>query len=146
MMNQAWKVALVGGLSCLCGINYSMYTIYDYSVLGINKGVLFTSLHIWGYILFIVGLLLLATLGARKHINVKMIDKQLEISAIIVFVLQLPIISLWFMALILQGIEAIIGIIVHIVLLSMSFYCFWSSHQQPKRQMISEPEQSDITH
>lgn len=103
MFYRVWQVALVAGLSCVCGINYTWYRWFDYQILGINKGSLYISLQVWGYVLLALGVLLALSIPARKFTNVKMIDKQLEIVVAVVFVLQLPIVSLWFMALFMQG-------------------------------------------
>lgn len=132
MFYRVWQVALVAGLSCICGINYTMYRWFDYKILGISKGSLLTSLQVWGYVLLAVGILLIGSIAARKFINVKMVDKQLEIAVAVVFVLQLPIVSLWFMALFMQGGEAIKGVLIHLILLVFALYCFLSSYPPSK--------------
>lgn len=132
MFYRVWQVALMAGLSCIYGINYTIYQWFDYKILGISKGSLYTSLQVWGYVLLAVGILLILAIATRKFINVKMIDKQLEIAIAVVFVLQLPIVSLWFMALFMQGGEAIKGVLIHVALLVFALYCFLSSYPPSK--------------
>lgn len=134
MLYRWWQIVLVAVMCCALGINYTYYTWLDYEILGISKGRLSTSLQIWGYILLALGLLLFATLAARKKINVKMIDKQLEIFIALIFVLQLPIISLWFMATFMQGIEALPGGLLHLLLLGLAAYSFLSNHHMSDKQ------------
>ncbi|MFC6332489.1 hypothetical protein ACFP56_07610 [Paenibacillus septentrionalis] len=133
MLYRVWEVALVAVLSCICGINYTIYKWFDYKSLGISRGALLTSLRVWGMVLLIIGILLLISLAVRKFTNVKIIDKQVELAVVVVFVLQLPIVSLWFMALLMQGADAVIGAVIHMVLLLLSMYYYLSSHRPPKR-------------
>ncbi|MEK4249572.1 MULTISPECIES: hypothetical protein [Paenibacillus] len=138
MFYRVWQVALVAGLSCVCGINYTWYRWFDYQILGINKGSLYISLQVWGYVLLALGVLLALSIPARKFTNVKMIDKQLEIVVAVVFVLQLPIVSLWFMALFMQGGEAVSGVLIHLILLGLALNSYLSSYPPSKQQDLPD--------
>jgi len=139
-------VALIAVLTCLAGINYTLYSWLDYRILGIGKGFLLHSLTIWGYTSLTLGLLMIATLAFRKVINVIMIDKPLELFMAIIFVIQLPVISLWFMAVMMQGVEAISGAVIHGALLILIGYSFLTSHRTPRKQKEQQQEENgDLT-
>lgn len=128
---------LVAILSCALGLNYTLYTWLNYEILGISKGKLAIGLHLWGYIVLLLGVVLLLTLAASKFINIKMIDKQIEIVMLLLFVLQLPMISLWFMALFMQGSDAFQGVLLHHLLLGFALYSFLR-HQSYAKQQLSD--------
>jgi hypothetical protein len=134
MFYRGWRIVLVAVLACALGVNYTLFTWLNYEILGISSGKLSTGLQAWGYIVLLLGVLLLITLAVSKIINIKMIDKQLEIVMVLLFVLQLPMISLWFMALLMQGNEAIQGVVMHHILLGLALYHFlkyqYKSHKQ----------------
>lgn len=146
MFYRISQVALVAVLTCLAGINYTWYSWFDYMLLGIGKGFLLQSLTIWGYASMVLGTLMFGTLAFRKMINVIMIDKPLEIFMAIIFVIQLPIVSLWFMAVIMQGADAFIGVAVHSTLLIVIGYSFLTSHRTPRKQKDQQQDEtSDLT-
>jgi len=146
MFYRISQVALVAVLTCLAGINYTWYSWFDYKILGIGKGFLLHSLTTWGYVSMSLGLLMFGTLAFRKVINVIMIDKPLEIFMAIIFVIQLPVVSLWFMAVMMQGVEALTGVIMHSALLILIGYRFMTSHRTPRKQKDQQQEEtSDLT-
>lgn len=146
MFYRIWQVLIIAVLACLAGLNYTVYRWFNYDALGIVKGLLRTSLISWGYISLLLGILMFATLAFRKVINVKMIDKPLEIFMIIICVMQLPMVSLWVMAFVMQGFEAIIGVTLHAALLLLIGYCFFTTHRTPRYlKEHNEEEQSDLT-
>lgn len=130
MVYRVWQIVLTATMSCAIGVNYTIFTWLDFEVLGISKGKMSAGLIGWGYLLLLLGLVLFLTLAARKIMNIKMIDTQLDIIMAIIFVLQLPMISLWFMAIFMQGKEAIPGVLLHHVLLGLALYIFLSNQSR----------------
>lgn len=146
MFYRIWQVALIAAISSSAGLNYTLYTWFDYKMLGIGNGALHQSLIIWGYISMGLGILMFGTLAFRKIINVKMVDKPLEIFMVIIFVMQLPLISLWLMSLMMQGAIALVGTAVHAALLILIGYCFFTTHRTPKH-LKDQPgeDEADLT-
>lgn len=141
MFYRGWQIVLIAVLSCALGINYTLYEWLNYEILSISKGRLSTALQVWGYIQLTLGLLLLAALALRKKINVKMADKQLEIVMILVFVLQLPMISLWVMAIFMQGKQALQGVLLHHILLGLALYRFLTNQYRFNKHEQDEAAQ-----
>jgi len=137
MFHRGWRIVLVAILSCALGVNYTLYTWLDYEILGISKGKMAIGLQLWGYIVVLLGVVLLLTLAAAKFMNSKMIQKQIEIVMALLFVLQLPMISLWFMALFMQGSDAIPGVLLHHLLIGFALYSFLR-HQSYVKQQLSD--------
>jgi len=134
MSYRIWQVALVSLLTSLVGINYTIYAWFDYGFLGIVKGVLLKSLTFWGYASIVIGIMMLVSIALRKVINVKIINTQIEYGMTMTFVMQLPMVSLWFMAIVMSGIEAGIGAILHLSILILIGSLFLTSHLIPRNK------------
>lgn len=104
-------------LAFVLGINYCLFAWLSYDIIGLNGEFMYSARTIWGVIQTVLGCLMLAFLFLRRITHV--VHKYWTVIMAIVFVMQLPIASLWYMTLMREPLSALLGVILHTMLIGL---------------------------
>ena len=138
-MLKKLNVFVISGLAFALGINYCVFNWLDYDIIGLNGAFISSARFIWGLLQTFFGILLLGCLFLN---NVSMTAHKIwNIVAAIVFVMQLPMTSLWYMSLMREPIASLLGVIIHTLLIGLITYDYLTSHKAPV--LLNEPDQNN---
>lgn len=121
------NIYLISIIALVLGINYSIFTWMDYSILDLNGDIMSPARIIWGTAQSFFGLLLLLFLLLKNKISFW--RKIWTITVGIVFVMQLPIASFWYMMLMREPLLALSGVTIHTLLIVLIAVDYLTSHK-----------------
>lgn len=121
------NIYMISIIALALGINYCLLAWLDYSILGLNGDIMSPARTIWGTLQTFFGLLLILFLLFKNKISHW--HKYWTITVGIVFVMQLPIASLWYMMLMREPLLALSGVIIHTLLIVLITLDYLNSHK-----------------
>lgn len=132
---KMWLITLVSAMSIGTGIFYLTGVGFGYSFLGMEAGSERIAVQFWGKVSIGLGILLLITMLLRAKMNERINDSQLIIFLGLLFIIQIPPLGLWCLAIILGSIESWAGVTVHaLLLLSIVRIMTFGKNREPAPQ------------
>ncbi|WP_141506107.1 hypothetical protein [Paenibacillus luteus] len=116
---KRWLIAALSVASIVVGILYAGQIGFSYSFLGAESGSERYAVRFWSQISMGLGFIMLVTLLLRNKMNAKANDAILIFVLCLLFIIQLPPISLWLLGMIVGSNAAIGGFAVHGLLIAI---------------------------
>jgi|GEM_PF-4936061 len=132
---------IISFLAFILGINYCLFAWLNYDIIGMNGDFMSSARLTWGIIQTIFGFLLLVLLYFRRITHI--VHKYWTILMSIVFAMQLPIASLWYMTLMREPLDALLGVLLHTLLIGLIAVDYLTSHRITSKENNLNTNQED---
>lgn len=116
---KKWFIVMLSVASIVVGILYAGQIGFSYSFLGVESGSERNAVRYWSQVSMGLGFIMLVTLLLRHKMNARANDAILVFGLCLLFIIQLPPISLWLLGMIVGSHAAIGGFAVHGLLIAL---------------------------